>query len=298
MKTKYVTIFGFLALMTMGLLSCQKESAYEAEPANLRTASVPASGSELIPVIIPGENPGGNRTCAEVATFFNTTFENTSGTMEGEDRLAGTVGPISWTTDPTGTYITWTSTVPVKAAFIVKGGPNANIYYYADCTTGDTNLASPMTQGGTIAQLSNLTICWTVCPPPDPCFWVDESAWSAGPRYVSRGNWATYTAYTGVETTVNLFAGQVHLAGTVTFTPVGNQVQITISLNDGFRLREIEGVVVGEAVKIQGYSARPPASNPAPGLFTTYKGTDLVVTVNSFNFYGVHLDLDRRVCPE
>jgi len=127
-------------------------------------------------------------------------------------------------------------------------------------------------------------------------FLVDESAWSAGTRFVNRGNWATYTAYTGVETTVNLFAGQMHLAGIVTFSPaVGNQVWITISLNDGFRLRELEGVVVAQAVKIQGYSARLPASNPAPGLFTTYKGTDLVVTMNRFNFYGVHLD--RRVCP-
>ena len=113
MKTKYVTILGFLALMTMGLISCQKESAYEAEPANLRTASVPVSGSQITPVIIPGDNQGGNRTCAEVATFFNTTFENTLGPLEGEDRLGGTAGPITWTTDPTGTFITWTSTVPV-----------------------------------------------------------------------------------------------------------------------------------------------------------------------------------------
>jgi len=71
------------ALSVMSLISCQEEFAHEAEPASLLTLSVPASGSKLIMVMIPGDNMGGNRTCAEVVTFFNTTFENTTGQIGG-----------------------------------------------------------------------------------------------------------------------------------------------------------------------------------------------------------------------
>ena len=55
------------------------------------------------------------------------TFEATSGKIDYYGGGGGTVdGIITWTTD--GTYVNWSSTVPVRIAVIVKGGPNASVY--------------------------------------------------------------------------------------------------------------------------------------------------------------------------
>jgi hypothetical protein len=129
---------------------------------------------------------------------------------------------------------------------------------------------------------------------PDPCYdYQGETAWSAGARYVTRGNWATYTAY--AEGTVNLYAGQHMFAGTVSFSAVNDDmVTITIELDEEWSFQEGDN-----AVKVQAYDAAP-SGNPSPGRFTTYKGNDLEITVHAANFYGIHLDAQRMVeveCP-
>lgn len=130
-------------------------------------------------------------------------------------------------------------------------------------------------------------------PPVEEGCYKDETAWATGPRYVEQGNWATYTPYVA-DTPINIYAGQHYLVGTVTFSEVvDGKVTITITLTDGAVLQE-----GGETVKIQGYDEAP-SGNPAPGLFTTYKGTETTITVDAFNFYGIHLDVKRVVeCPE
>lgn len=142
---------------------------------------------------------------------------------------------------------------------------------------------------------------WTVnycrqeCPPPPPadtCYQT-ETGWGAGTRYVTKGNWATYTTYAagGVK---KIFAGQTNDAGTVSFSPVVNgMVTITIALANGWELQP--GT---ESVKVQGYNTLPPASNPSPGLFNTYKGSELIINVPASTYYGVHLDLRKKIpCP-
>jgi len=103
---------------------------------------------------------------------------------------------------------------------------------------------------------------------------------------------ATYTAKTAG--TFTLYAGQTLPAGSATLTVNGdNTVTIAITLNAGWSLQD-----VNEPVKIQGYSIAP-TGNPSPGLFTTYKGGELLVTVPAYNFYGIHLDVRKVVdCPE
>ncbi|MDD4777005.1 MAG: hypothetical protein PHV53_01825 [Fermentimonas sp.] len=138
--------------------------------------------------------------------------------------------------------------------------------------------------------------CIAVCedePPVEVCY-QDETAWVAGTRYVTKGNWATYTPYVA-NTTVDIFAGQNYLVGTATFSEVvDGKVTITLAALNGARLQD-----VAESVKIQGYNATPPSKNPAPGKFTTYKGTETTVTVDAFAFYGIHLDVQRVIdCPE
>lgn len=132
--------------------------------------------------------------------------------------------------------------------------------------------------------------CIQECLPVEVCY-KDDSAWAAGPRYNDKGNWSTYTPYVA-DTPVDIYAGQTHLVGTVTFSEaVGGQVSITITLDQAILQDD------AESVKIQGYNTAP-SGNPAPGQFTTYKGKETIITVDAFAYYGIHLDVRRVVeCP-
>jgi hypothetical protein len=275
------------------------------------TASTPVSSGGVTPYIIDNEGStcngynGGNRCCEDAGAAFGTTFEYSSDRVNYEYGEFDAAFPAGFTVNTDGTYLTWSFTAPAgyclsEMAVIVKGSNAANVYYYdltgdPQSASGDAGLASPVNASGGNADLSNLTFCYNLVPCEEPCEWIGETAWSAGNRYVSRGNWATWTPYNGTAKTVNLIAGQNYVAGQVSFSAaVGGEVTIAITLNPGFRLED-----VAEAVKIQGYNATPPAVNPAPGLFTTYKGSELTVTVPAFTVgYGVHVNVEREVCPE
>jgi hypothetical protein len=279
------------------------------------TASTPTSAGGVMPYIIDGANPGGNRTCEEVAEAFGTSFLCATERVNYDDETFlfdnsfGDIDPsacaatsIAVTTD--GKYVTWSATpTPASIAAIVKGSNDANIYYYPEPTPGDSGLASPLNDSGDPAGLSNLTFCWN----PDeggeePC-WYGETAWAAGDRYVNPGNWATYTPYSDENKTVTLYAGQTLPAGSVNFSaPTNGEVIITITLNDGWRFAPNEDDESDYAnVKIQDY-ADAPSGNPAPGLFE-HRGyaetSPFSITVPQNHFYGVHVDVEQaRPCPE
>ncbi len=132
------------------------------------------------------------------------------------------------------------------------------------------------------------------CEPPgeeeEDCF-QEETAWVNGTRYnIGQGNWATYTSYNGSGKIEIIYAGQTIPVGTAIFSAVvDGEVNIMISLTDGWVLNQ-----GSETVKIQGYNMAP-SGNPAPGLFTTYKGTDLNLTLDIFNYYGIHLDVRKVI---
>jgi hypothetical protein len=131
--------------------------------------------------------------------------------------------------------------------------------------------------------------CKQACIHPEPipvCYGSNESAWGAGTKY--GGNWATYTPHID-NTPIPIYAGQSQLAGYVTFVSNGNKVTINIDLQ-GWALQD-----VNEPVKIQGYN-KAPNGNPAPGQFSTYKGTSLNIEVGKQSFYGIHLDV-RQIVP-
>ena len=129
------------------------------------------------------------------------------------------------------------------------------------------------------------------CTPPPTCY-QDDSAWGSGTRYVTRGNWATYTAW-AANSTVQIYAGQTKHAGSVAMSAVsGGMVTLTITLNPGWSLQQ-----VSNPVKIQGYSSQPASGNPSPGRFAT-KTSSLTVKVPAAAFYGIHLDVRQAVtCP-
>jgi len=289
------------------------------------TASEPVSFNGVTPYIIPGANPGGNRTCAEVgvAYFGNATyyqcwsdkrdpgdfglgFEDIS----GNDLCDRNV--INASND--GTYVDFTAGPDGVGAAIIKGGSEGgNVYVYQPQSLGDSGLAPPLNPSGYPAALSHVDgFCWNPINPPSgppgPACYADETAWAFGDRYVKKGNWATYTAYAGVEKSVVLYAGQTMDAGDVYFSaPVAGVVTITIELNAGWRFAlnpvgEDNGIpIFDNNIKVQSYDSKPDAKNPSPGLFqwkTFADGQFGQIDVPDAAYYGVHVDVEREVpCP-
>jgi hypothetical protein len=141
--------FLMILLIVVALVACNKNEKDNFSPMLLPEGSIS----------VVGANNGGNIECEEVGTY-----PNTSGRIDYKGGTGPwTVGPITWSTD--GTYVTWSSSVPVKIAVIVKGGPNASVYKYEDkCTTGATRLTAPINpNNGKPYGLSNITFCYSVC---------------------------------------------------------------------------------------------------------------------------------------
>ncbi len=134
----------------------------------------------------------------------------------------------------------------------------------------------------------------TCLPEEEKCYdWQSESAWSTGSKYntTKGGNWATYSTSTALASGVTLYAGKSIDIGTAKLS----SGVLTITLKDGWEL-----VPNTSSVKIQGYNTAP-SGNPAPGKFTTYKGSSLTPTLSSFSFYGIHLDVRKSIevpCPQ
>ena len=203
----------FAALvMAAALFSCEQDeteivlkkadAAKKADSETTATAT-PSSG-DVTPVIIPGANKGGNRTCAEVAAAFG---------LPGDyflcgDRIDYNGGVFSGNfpdgvmVDVThGTYVEFKLDEPIMigdkyyvvGAVIVKGGNAANVYFYPGGSMGDSGLTAPVNASGKAAGLSNLTFCLmeqgsdlvialkTYLAKPldtDPVTYVEKAAWA------------------------------------------------------------------------------------------------------------------------
>lgn len=92
-------------------------------------------------------------------------YQRTSGKLDGDRKRAGTAGPITWTTDATGTYVSWTVSGPHNGiAIVLKGGEAANVYRYDGGCGSGRRLSCPANSSGRPAQLSNITFYWNDCP--------------------------------------------------------------------------------------------------------------------------------------
>jgi len=280
------------------------------------TADAWPSDSGVVPVIV-SSGPGGNAVCSS-AFPYATARTNFAGEnpfqidlfeVDADGKITDVfVGTVEVTvTSPDGYDVIAWEVVDGDIAIgqvIVKGSNASHVYTYNPASKGDSGLVAPVNNSTNPAGLSNITFCGTDDDDDrtidEICEYIGETAWAAGTRYVARGNWATYTAYSA-DSTVTLFAGQHHAVGTVSFSAVDSgQVTITIVLagarlapdydEDGNQLD-----TYGEVVKIQAYDVAP-KGNPSPGLFTTYKGAELTVTVPARAFYGIHLDVERVIC--
>ncbi len=143
----------------------------------------PTSHNGIIPVIIPGDNKGGNRTCEEVWIEFGE-----EGEVCGVDYLCG--DKVDYDGDgagfassfPDGLTVTVLDGIHIEfeidgclefvgvpgdwkvGAVIVKGSNAANIYWYPDGETHDWGLAAP----GDKHMVSNLTFCFVPCEFEEP----------------------------------------------------------------------------------------------------------------------------------
>jgi hypothetical protein len=308
----------FAALVAAVLLVSASAMAVDGTP------SAPTSIGGVVPYIIPGANPGGNRTCAEVgfvffgnATYyqcwsakrdpgdFGLGFEDISGNELCDRNL------IIASND--GTFVQFTAGPDGVGAAILKGGSGGgNAYVYEPQALSDSGLASPLNPSGYPAALSHVDgFCWnpvTNDPGPGIGCYENETAWATGTRYVAKGNWATYTPYANQPKTVVLFAGQTMDAGDVSFSaPHDGVVTITVELNTGWRFAlnpvgDDNGTpIFDNNLKVQDYTGKPAAKNPAPGLFgwkTFAEGQYGQIDVPFGTYYGVHVDVEREVdCP-
>lgn len=154
-----------------------------------------------------------------------------------------------------------------------------------------------------------------------------ETAWANGERVVVKGNWATYLNYCPVDCdgpggggctewqSETAFGGETSGAGNAwwfayngdgiqkiyagQFTEIGTVEYINgkleILLTAGWELNP----VAADPVKIQGYEVLP-NKRPAAGLFmddniSGYKGTDLTVSIGSYPWYVIHLDVRKCI---
>ena len=159
-------------IMVTAMFSCEQDESEimlkKAETGTVVTTTPSALG--VSPVIIPGANNGGNRTCAEVAAAFGLPsgyFYCGEKIDYSGDAFMGEF-PDGLTVDvQDGKYVSFSMEEPlmigdmkyVVGAVIVKGGNAANVYYYPGGTMEDNGLVSPVNSSGKPAGLSNLTFC-------------------------------------------------------------------------------------------------------------------------------------------
>ncbi len=245
------------------------------------------SSTGVAPVLVTGSNNGGNVTCSEAATANGMSgYQYSTGKQDYPFTSTSFGNNVSVTTD--GVNVSWAITPPAgycvsNVAVIVKGGPNANVYYYNDGQSSDSGLASPVNASGNPAGLSNLTICYNLVACANECDWQEETAYGGGVAGAGNAWWFALDASSSGS--YPIYAGQQPVPGaSVVYNAVTDQ--ITIVLGSQLQLQN-----VSEPVKVEGYDVLP-TSRPAAGLFDLYKGSNLTVQGNGSAYYVVHLDIE------
>jgi hypothetical protein len=119
--------------------------------------SVAGSVAPVIPVLVDGNPDCGDLgySCAS----FKLDGEDDNDPESGIYDLKGGTLTISIYDDNKG--FDWESTLAILAV-IVKGGPNANVYYYDPSSFGDVGLHAPVVNNqGEYAGLSHMEFCYT-----------------------------------------------------------------------------------------------------------------------------------------
>lgn len=168
-----------IMIMAAIFVSCSKEANND-EDAMLKKAAVYGPSTPITavtPYIIPGENPGGNRTCEEVEAYFSTLlgtpveFDLCGTKIDYSDGAFAGAFPDGLAVTTDGKYVSFEMDDCIMidgnfykvGAVIVKGSNNANVYYYPGGTYSDAGLSAPVNASGKPAGLSNITFCFIEC---------------------------------------------------------------------------------------------------------------------------------------
>ncbi len=135
-------------------------------------------------------------------------------------------------------------------------------------------------RGNSVPECGIIEFAAPSCEIVEDC-WKGETAFGGATNPDTKGAWWFAFDANG-PSTQPIYAGQKLVSG-ASVTLVNGQLVIDLG-ND----MKLDGT--SASVKIQAYSELP-ASRPAAGLFTTYKGTDLAVSVPTANYYVIHLDV-------
>lgn len=178
MKTmKRLIYFSATILLIATFYSCEKEDAFSDDSLDLKKSvgyfeeSEPISYEGITPYIIAGKNKGGNRTCEEVEVAFDTQFDLCGDKVDYEGGSFSNKFPTGLNVSVDGSFVSFEASECFMigdkyykvGAVIVKGGREANVYYYPDGTLSDSELAAPANASGKAAGLSNLTFCFVEC---------------------------------------------------------------------------------------------------------------------------------------
>lgn len=315
MKLSKLSLMAFVSLI---LFSCEKEEELQTtqESTSNETFSTlecnSTCGTSMEQTLLAGQNiDAGTVNVSNDTNNLYVTYSTTNGWEMLETHLYvgdceeipangngnPQIGLFPYTTDHNPSVTSYTYTIPLSELddCYCIAAHTALVQYDNDgnIIASETGWAEG-NQMGDGSWAMSFEYCTQVCDEDnndnDNCY-QEETAWADGDTYVDQGNWATYVSYDGNATSATIYAGQTLNAGSASIsTPDANgDVTITISLNSGWSLQS-----VNEPVKIQGYD-NAPSTNPSPGSFTTYKGSDLTVTVPAFDFYGIHLDVQLEV---
>lgn len=287
-KINILLVFSFLLLAGGLLSSCQKEeSAKPDQPLSNREKVVEILCEECVPTWIDTK-----------VTWDATYFIPQSPTAQNPDNLF-----LDVYNDETTVYYRLYRLNGATFNFLRING--VIVLDFTNAAVTEWNWTTPLspdwvacaefnttlTVGGIHVHVGhvNASICYKLRDICEEVVCSTETAWAFGPRYVTRGNWATYTPYVA-NSIVTIFAGQTTNIGTAHFSAVVNgEVTITINLTNGWAFDDVPS-----ALKIQGYAVAP-SGNPAPGQFANHfdsDGSSESVTVPAANFYGVHIDAE------
>jgi hypothetical protein len=204
--------------------------------------------------------------------YYTLKRDNETGGFESFRFLSPAVDPVPTTGEGRQELGSVYKTIQIVKSRASLAACNSTTFSFNVRGGGNSTVGGDVTSGTLTYVLRDL--CST-----SSCTTRTETAF--GGETTGGGN-AWWFAFDAGDATQDIIAGQNEVIGTVHY----NGSELTITLNSGWSLQN-----VSEPVKIQGYYELP-SVRPAAGQFTTYKGSSLVVPVDGFDYYVIHLDVE------
>jgi hypothetical protein len=195
----------------------------------------------------------------------------------------------TWSTNKSITRYEWLVDGVSQGVVNIDASSGTSTFDFTPTAVGDYEIGFHIWHHVHYADVPNPWDAWdsitvTVTDPQGD--WRTETAFG-GDSVGDGAAWWYYFDTSGDETQ-DIWAGQDEDAGDVTVADIGGgYMTITIDLGAGWELQDVP-----EPVKIQGFNDGDlPTERLPAGLFTTYKGSLLEVTVPAYDYFVIQLDV-------